>query len=372
MPLLGPAASSQHSGCAHPSDSHPLGWPQNSAAATSPAATARRRPEDLDSEQRQLAEQAQQSALDPEALKDALLEQARAQRRALMEATLRAGTGRMPRRREFAVTLPPMQPEEEPEAEPAEEEEQAQFVGEAEQDEEQLLQMEEGDGEVMEAQQQWEAEQGVLAEAREQAQLQPAAATPGTALWLQQQRQQEGQAPLSQQQQQQDSQRGQAKTPGTSGQYTPMEGVPERILLATRGKQLPLTVSRLGLAAASTPAGFTPLEGVPELAMVFQPLPGGPRLLGLPGATLVCSNEGQQPSVDSPVEGLLQEGARRSKEDGGVPRPAEGFAFAPLPSPSPAGGIEGEEEEGDDDMGGGFDDDGGFDDAGYEGGESAC
>ena len=294
------------------------------------------------------------------------------QRRALMEATLRPGTGRMPRRREFAVTLPPMQLEE-PEAEAAEEEEQEQFVGEAEEEEEEerLLQLEEGDGELMEAQQQWEAEQGVLAEAQKQAQLQPAAATPGTALWLQQQQeqQQEGQPPLSQQQQQ-DSQRAQAKTPGTSGQYTPMEGVPERMLLATRGKQLPLTVSRLGLAAAGTPAGFTPLEGVPELAMVFQPLPGGPRLLGLPGATLVCSNEGQQPSVDSPVEGLLQEGARRSKEDVGVPRPADGFAFAQLPSP--AGGVEGQEDDGDDDMGGGFDEDGGFDDGGYEGGESAC
>ena len=104
--------------------------------------------------------------------------------------------------------------------------------------------------------------------------------------------------------------------------------------------------------------------------MVFQPLPGGPRLLGLPGATLVCSNEGQQPSVDSPVEGLLQEGARRSKEDVGVPRPADGFAFAQLPSP--AGGVEGQEDDGDDDMGGGFDEDGGFDDGGYEGGESAC
>ncbi len=318
--------------------------------------------------------------LDPEALKDAILGQARAERQALLDAVWRPGSGRRPRSREFTVTLPPVPPEEDVEAAAAEAAaetaaaeaeaaaaEAAALAAQAEADAlaaeaaEQLLEYAE--------EQQWEEEEGVLAEARQQARLQPADAstgTPGSALL-----QQGGQpATTADRWQQQSSQRGQARTPGASlfGRYTPMEGVPERLaaLAASRGKLLPATLLRSGgprAAAAGTPAGFTPLEGIPERLGALRQLPGGPRLLSLPGATRICSNDGEA-SVDSPVEGLVQQGAKRSRGSGDAPSPADGEAefagFAPQPSPQ----AEQQEQQHDDydDDGGGFADDGGYQD----------
>lgn len=280
--------------------------------------------------------------MDPEALKDALLEQAKAQRRALMEAALRPGTGRFPRSREFAITLLPLQLEEQ-EEELLEEAGADQLL---QQDMEWQAAGEAGDEQLLEygehEEQAWEVEEGVLAEQQARAAVQPAAAdapastaaTPGAALL----RQQDGQPQSGGlQQERPDSQRGQAKTPATSlfGRYTPMEGVPERLaLLATRGKQPPATVSR-SARPARTPAGFTPTEGIPERLLAFQPPLGGPRPLGLPGATLVCSNQAQR-SVDSPVEGLVQQGVRRSKDGAAVPQPTDADAgFAGFAQPSP-------------------------------------
>lgn len=290
----------------------------------------------------------------------------------------RPGSGRRPCSREFTVTFPPVQPEEDAEAAAAEaaaaeaEAAAAQAAALAAQAEalaaeaaEQLLEHVE--------EQQWE-EEGVLAEARQQARLRPAdasAGTPGTALL-----QQDGQPAATADRQQQTSQRGQARTPGTSlfGRYTPMEGVPERLaaLAASRGKLLPATVLRSGgprAAAASTPAGFTPLEGIPERLGALRQLPGGPRLLSLPGATRICSNEAEA-SVDSPVEGLVQQGTKRSRGSGDAPSPADGEAefagFALQPSPQAQQEAQQEEVQHDD-----YDDDmGGFaDDGGYQGGE---
>lgn len=304
------------------------------------------------------------------------MEQARAQRHALVEASLRPGTGRVPRPREFAITLPLLCQEEDKAAEAAAlaeaeaaEAEAAAFAAAEEQ--QQLL--ENDDGGV-----QWEAEEGVLAEANEAAWMQPADATPGAVLWQQQQQQQDGQ-PASAEQQQADSQRAQAKTPASSlfGRYTPMEGVPERLALlaATRGKQLPATVSRLAAQPAlmGTPAGFTPLEGIPERLHGFA---AGPRALDLPGVTRVYSNEAEAASVDSPVEGLVQQGGRRSRCSGDEPLLADveaGFAgFAPPPPPEeeqqapeeqhPLEEEQQQEWDDDDDVGGGMPDDGGFDD----------
>ncbi|EFN54867.1 hypothetical protein CHLNCDRAFT_134945 [Chlorella variabilis] len=284
----------------------------------------------------------EQVEVDPEALKDALLEQAKAQRRALMEAALRPGTGRFPRSREFAITLLPLQLEEQ-EEELLEEAGADQLL---QQDMEWQAAGEAGDEQLLEygehEEQAWEVEEGVLAEQQARAAVQPAAAdapastaaTPGAALL----RQQDGQPQSGGlQQERPDSQRGQAKTPATSlfGRYTPMEGVPERLaLLATRGKQPPATVSR-SARPARTPAGFTPTEGIPERLLAFQPPLGGPRPLGLPGATLVCSNQAQR-SVDSPVEGLVQQGVRRSKDGAAVPQPTDADAgFAGFAQPSP-------------------------------------
>lgn len=316
--------------------------------------------------------------LDPEALKDVILEQARAERQALLEAVWRPGSGRRPCSREFTVTFPPVPPEEDAEAAAAEvaaaEAEAAALAAQEEalaaEAAEQMLEH----AEEQQWEQQWEEEEGVLAEARQQARLRPAdasAGTPGTALL-----QQDEQPAATADRQQQTSQRGQARTPGTSlfGRYTPMEGVPERLaaLAASHGKLLPATLLRSGgprAAAASTPDGFTPLEGIPERLGALRQLPGGPRLLNLPGATRICSNEAEA-SVDSPVEGLVQQGAKRSRGSGDAPSPADGKAefagFAPQPPPQEQLEEQQEELQHDD-----YDDNmGGFaDDGGYQGGE---
>lgn len=329
----------------------------------------------------QPAAEAAAAPLDPEALKDAILEQARAERQALLDAVWRPGSGRQPRRREFTVTFPPLPPEEDPEVAAAEVAAAEAAAAEAEAAAAEAAAAEAAEAEAAAAEaaeqlleyaeeQQWE-EEGVLAEARQQARLQPAdasAGTPAAALL-----QQDGQpATTGNRQQHQTSQRGQARTPGASlfGRYTPMEGVPERLaaLAASRGKLLPATLLRSGgprAAAAGTPAGFTPLEGIPERLGALRQLPGGPRLLSLPGATRICSNEAEA-SVDSPVEGLVQQGAKRSRGSGDAPSPADREAefagFAPQPSPQ-AQQEEQQHEDYDDDVGG-FADDGG-----YQGGE---
>ena len=350
-------------------------------------------------------EEAAAAELDPEALKDALVEQARAQRRALLQAALRPGTGRQPRSRKISITLPPLQLEED---EPAEEEVQH---GEAAPGDEAALTVEElaalADAELAvqqlhDSEAAWECmaaeEEGMLAQAAAGAAPQPAdAATPGAALWQQEQQAEYGGA-AGDEMQPGTSQHGQARTPATSllGRYTPMEGVPERLaLLATRGKggaslggaALPATGSR-SVRPAGTPAGFTPLEGIPERLHAFQPLPG---------ATRVLSNLGV-PSVDSPVEGLVHEAARR-RSIGAAQQPADvpvaaaaegegevaaggsfgGFArlaeqaeaaaaeagtAAGAAAAAAAAALPVDDDDDDDDVGGGFADDGGFDDEG--------
>ncbi|KAL4857201.1 hypothetical protein ACK3TF_002502 [Chlorella vulgaris] len=256
---------------------------------------------------------------DPEELKDALLEQAKAQRWALMQAAMRPGTGRVPRRREFAIALPEPLEEEEAEEEQGQEQGQVERHQPGEEDAAYQLDVEwvlveDGAQEqpALECAEQGEertAEEGVMGEQAASAALQPlaadapdlGAATPGAALWRQ---------PDGLQLEQTDSQRGQAKTPASSlyGRYTPMEGVPERLALPTARQQPPATVSHLvhpSSIPADTPAGFTPVEGIPERQLAFL---GGPRVFGLPGVSRMCSNEERQ-GVDSPVEGLVQQGA---------------------------------------------------------------
>lgn len=76
----------------------------------------RLKPEDAEAEEARLAAEA--AALDPEEVKDALLLQALAARRATLMATLRPGSGRTPTRRSFRIVLPALVPEPEPEPEP--------------------------------------------------------------------------------------------------------------------------------------------------------------------------------------------------------------------------------------------------------------
>jgi hypothetical protein len=316
----------------------------------------------------------QPADLDPEALKDALLEKARADRRALVEAAMRPGTGRVPRRREFALDLPPLRVEQ---AEAEEQQQLEQGVGDYCDYEWQLaageVQMDGGHSRHPE----WAAEAGVLAQQLARAAVQPAdagadpagasAATPGAALLCQ--------LGGELQQEMADSQLAQAKTPGASllGRYSPMEGVPERlVLLATRNKQPPATVSRSLRQPACTPAGFTPMEGIPERLMA---LAAGPRSLG---ATRVCSNEAS-PAVDSPVEGLVQQGARACRD---LPQPADAsghFAGFAQPSPPAAGLGQGQPPCGvehqvtaEQPQQVGSDDDGdyGFADGGYDSGDA--
>lgn len=64
------------------------------------------RDEDLAGEEAAATEAAN---LDPEELKDALLQQAQAQRRAVVEATFRPGTGRQPPKQQFRIKLRPLQ-----------------------------------------------------------------------------------------------------------------------------------------------------------------------------------------------------------------------------------------------------------------------
>lgn len=386
-----------------------------------------RRAAEVNAEAEAAVAAAEAAALDPDALKDALVEQARAQRHALLEASRRAGTGRVPRRREFFITLPPLPTEEElaaeEEAETAAEAAAAAAEEAAAADLQARLQGQEA------GTQRWEelsAEAGVLAE-HAAAACKPRlanAGSPGAALCSPSLQLEQGGsceaapgsvATAAVQQEEEalepgTSQRGQARTPGTPqyGRYTPIEGVPERLpLLATRGKAAPAaaTASLLGRPAA-TPAGFTPLEGIPERLLSFPALPGASRM----------GSNGRRPSVDSPVEGLVMEGAAHRHASAGA-APAQlacagggpGFdGFEPSPqftgvpaaaahAPSPAAlpapaallqqqaaqqalqqapgdaAVAGDVVDGDE-YGGDFDDDddmgGGFDDGGYhEGGE---
>ncbi|KAL4452119.1 hypothetical protein ABPG75_007781 [Micractinium tetrahymenae] len=382
--------------------------------------TIKLRPVEPDAEALSAAEAAEAAALDPEALKDALVQQARAQRQALLEASRRPGTGRMPCRREFTITLPLLPTEEELAAE-AEAEVAAAAAAAAAEDE--AAAAEAAAAAELQAHlvaqeaeaQQWE---GMLAE-HAAAAREPRLATagsPGAALRSPSLQLEQGgsceaapgsvAAALPQQQEPLEpatSQRGQARTPGTSlyGRYTPMEGVPERLaLLATRGKAAPGVGAALATAAASplarpagTPAGFTPLEGIPERLLAFPALPGASRL---------GSNAGGRPSVDSPVEGLVLEGAARRRGstgaaparlagaggagdfDGFAPSPqaaqAAAAPHAPSPGalPAPAALLEQQaaqqaatdaaaaaaaaaDDDFDDDMGGNFDDGGYYD-----------
>lgn len=375
------------------------------------------RPVEVDAEAAAAAAEA--AALDPEALKDALVEQARVQRHALLDASRRPGTGRVPRRREFSIMLPLLPTEEELAAEAEAEAATAAAAAAAEETAAAGLQaqLQQQEGEA----QRWEglaAEEGVLAEhaaAACNARL-ANAGSPGAALRLPSLQLEQGGsceaapgsvAPVAPEQDELaepgTSQQGQAHTPGTSlyGRYTPMEGVPERLaLLATRGKAAPATATASLMARPTgTPAGFTPLEGIPERLLAFP---------ALPGASRMGSNASGRPSVDSPVEGLvLEAGARRRASGGAAPArlaaagSTGGFdGFAPSPqatgaaaqhAPSPgalpapamlleqqaaqqaaqpaaadvtaAGGAD-DGDDFDDDMGGGFDD-GGF----YDNGE---
>lgn len=124
------------------------------------------------------------------------------------------------------------------------------------------------------------------------------------------------------------SQRGRAPvSAGHSGGgwVTPMEGVPERLVLTARARVLPPTVSRSRGRIILTPAGYTPLEGIPERLHLLTA-----QRVALAGRSAIISNgtPGGSGSVDSPVDGLVQEGVRRSSA-GGQPVPADEFAFAP-------------------------------------------
>eukprot|EP00887_Chlorella_sp_A99_P007662 scaffold20.g7662.t1 len=238
------------------------------------------RVEELEQEQHKLHDDAVQ--LDPDELMEALLAQARQQRQVMLAQVLRLGT-RQHVRRPFSIMLDPVvEPEPEPEPEP------------------ETVEQEEPEGDAA-----------------------AAAATPGLHLLSAGRLLQAASSRL-----------GQLRTPGSllQGRYTPIEGVPERLLLTARPRQpsAAATASRSRLTAA-TPAGFTPMEGVPERLVSAQLLSGLRRCMG-PGSSRMQSNGlAEHGGVDSPVEGLVQEGAHRGSA--AQPVPADEFAFA-----APAGG----------------------------------
>ena len=154
--------------------------------------------------------------------------QALAQRRAVLQATLRPGTGRAPPRHQFRITLRELAP-------PSPDENAAAS----------------------------EAAAAAAAAAAPQG-------TPGAGLL-------------------QSTQMGRARTPGTSGllgRYSPMEGVPER-LTAPRARAPPGTVLRSGGHASrqATPRGYTPMEGIPERLLLRRASAGA-------GNSRVLSNAG--------------------------------------------------------------------------------
>ena len=246
-------------------------------------------------ERQKLQEEAEQ--LDPQELKHALLQQARQQRRAVLQTVLRPGGTRPHVHRPFKLVLDPVvlpEPEPQPEAQP-----------------------------------------------KPQPELPLASTTPGAAF---------SSGVLQERQQLAQTQLACAKTPASLllGRYTPMEGVPERLLLTVRPTRPPATVSRSLRQQSSTPFGFTPVEGIPERLVAVRLLTGQCQQQAQGGSHVVSNerSEGhqqqapllppQQDGVESPVEGLVQEGARRSSD--AAPAPLDEFAFVPAAAGGDAAG----------------------------------
>jgi hypothetical protein len=251
--------------------------------------------------------------LDPEELKDALLEQAHQQRREALAATLRGGSGRMPAQRQFRVVLRPLRLSP---ARPATSAPQQQTVGYA-----------------------------IDAQTRP-----PPPPQQGAAAY-------------------EVSQLAQLRTQGAP-RFSPMEGVPERGPL--RSASLMDRPSAWG--NPSEGGALTPLEGVPERMGDGRVFPGATQL-GSNRYGGIATREGGV--GDSPVEGLIhqraagQRGQQALGDGPPPPLPPPAPAAAATGSFAFAGGADDDGDNGGDDYmdgGGGYDDD----DYGGHGCASGC